>query len=80
MIHKGIEYSFTRGSDIIRDGMYLELNYKEENTLIQIAEVFFSDATFDFSLSCFQENVPLPLIEILIEKAKVLLPPKDHNL
>lgn len=70
------KYHFIRGSDIIRDGMYLELCKEEANNqLLQIAEVFYSDETSVFSLTCFIENVPLPLIEELMKRAKAALPP-----
>jgi hypothetical protein len=68
-----IEYTIVRGSDVDRDGMYLELSEKESKKII--AEVFHSDRTHDFSLSCFRPDIPLALIESLINDAKQLLPP-----
>lgn len=68
----GIEYTIVRGSDVDRDGMYLELSETESKKII--AEVFYSDRTHDFSLSFFQPDVPLSLIESLINEAKQLLP------
>ncbi|MEN4928340.1 hypothetical protein ABEI22_04440 [Erwinia billingiae] len=68
-------YQFCRGSDIVRDGMYLEVTQSVDGKVIQIAEVFFSDITAEFTLSCFIEDVPLKLIEELIRRARKLLPP-----
>ncbi|EPE7491593.1 hypothetical protein ACSMAF_003686 [Cronobacter universalis] len=45
------KYYFTRGSDIIRDGMYLELSEAGTSPLLQFAEVFYSDVTGEFFFS-----------------------------
>lgn len=71
----GIEYEFVRGSDIVRDGMYLELTMANTDPVLQLAEVFYSDVTHQFTLTCFEPNIPLEVIETLIEQAKKLLPP-----
>ncbi|EPK6163023.1 hypothetical protein KY207_002062 [Providencia stuartii] len=75
MIHDGIEYKLARGSDIVRDGMYLELTMANTDPVLQFAEVFYSDVTHQFTLTCFEPNIPLEVIETLIEQAKKLLPP-----
>ncbi|HFD6680562.1 TPA: hypothetical protein ACS705_000588 [Providencia alcalifaciens] len=75
MSFNGIEYEFGRGSDIVRDGMYLELTMANTDPVLQIAEVFYSDVTHQFTLTCFEPNIPLEIIETLIEQAKKLLPP-----
>lgn len=74
MIYDGVEYEFIRGSDIVRDGMFLELNKVNTNPLEQLAEVFYSDISHQFSLSYAVDNIPLPVIEKLIELSKQLLP------
>jgi hypothetical protein len=73
----GVEYTVVRGSDVDRDGMYLELSEKESKKIV--AEVFYSDGTHDFSLSCFQPDIPMRLIESLINDAKQLLPPIQNE-
>ncbi|MEZ2894440.1 hypothetical protein [Providencia rettgeri] len=75
MVLDGIEYEFVRGSDIVRDGMYLEVRMMYTDTLLQLAEVFYSDVTHQFTLTCYEPNIPLTVIETLIEQAKKLLPP-----
>ncbi|HCR4096803.1 TPA: hypothetical protein OOF48_001974 [Providencia rettgeri] len=75
MIHDGVEYKLARGSDIVRDGMYLELTMANTDPVLQLAEVFYSDVTHQFTLTCFEPNIPLEVIETLIEQAKKLLPP-----
>lgn len=69
------QYNLTCGSDVIRDGMYLELSEAGTSPLRQIAEVFYSDVTHEFSFSCYEECIPLQGIEKLILEAKKMLPP-----
>lgn len=66
-------YRTVRGSDVQRDGMYLELI--EESTGDEVAEVFYSDATHEMTISVFRPELPLRVVESLIEKAKHDLPP-----
>ncbi|EFB73668.1 hypothetical protein PROVRUST_04940 [Providencia rustigianii DSM 4541] len=75
MIFDSTVYEFVRGSDIVRDGMYLELNVANTDPVLQLAEVFYSDVTHQFTLTCYEPNIPLAVIETLIEQAKKLLPP-----
>ncbi len=46
------KYELTRGSDILRDGMFLELSEAGTSPLRQIADVFYSDVTHKFFLTC----------------------------
>jgi hypothetical protein len=69
------QYSFRRGSDVDRDGMFLEADVVGESGKRTVAEVFYSDATGQFFLTCFEENVPLELVEYLIEEGRRWLPP-----
>ena len=71
---KGTKYEIVMCSDVQRDGMYLEVSIPGTNPLQQIAEVFYSDQTHDFTVSCFHENLPLELVELLISEAKMRLP------
>ncbi|MBU1192106.1 MAG: hypothetical protein KKE76_10355 [Gammaproteobacteria bacterium] len=68
-------YGTQRGSDIHRDGMYLEL--VDENTGDLVAEVFYSDTTHMMTISIFQQELPLHVVEILIKRAKHDLPPTN---
>lgn len=72
-----IKYELRRGSDVLRDGMYLELSIGETSPLQQVAEVFYSDITHEFFLTCYEENIPLAQIEKLISAAKKSLPPLE---
>jgi hypothetical protein len=66
-------YRTVRGSDVQRDGMYLELI--DESTGDEVAEVFYSDATHEMTISVFRPELPLRVVESLIERAKHDLPP-----
>ena len=67
----GSIYHYLRGSDVIRDGMYLEVSF-DGGALI---EVFYSDVTNKMSVTCFAEDIPLELLEATLAKSRVLLPP-----
>lgn len=71
----GSKYSFTRGSDVVRDGMFLEAELLEGEKRRAIAEVFYSDDTGKFVVSCFEENIPMELIEYLVAEGRQCLPP-----
>lgn len=76
----GAEYSFTLGSDVPRDGMFLEAEITGSLERRTVAEVFYSDETGRFFVSCFEERVPLELIEYLITEGRKCLPPtKKHE-
>ncbi|OBU04888.1 hypothetical protein [Morganella psychrotolerans] len=72
----GTRYEIIRGSDVVRDGMYLELSLPDTYPVEQLAEIFYSDVTHDFIISIFADSLPLSVIEILVAEAKVLLPLK----
>ena len=55
--------------------MFLEADVVGEGGKRTVAEVFYSDATGQFFLTCFEENVPLELVEYLIEEGRRWLPP-----
>ncbi len=67
--HKGREYSCLLGSDVIRDGMYIEVNdgSSETNPLI---EIFYSDVTHETTMTLLKPDVPLEVIEWAIAVAR----------
>ena len=70
-------YDFTVGSDVTRDGMFVEARDTEaEEPGGVVAEVFYSDLTQSMSLTCFAPELPLPVIEELIALARARLVPK----
>jgi hypothetical protein len=75
----GAEYSFTRGSDVARDGMFIEAEVSGALKRRTVAELFYSDETGQFFVSCFEEGVPLELIEYLIAEGRKCLPPAEKH-
>ncbi len=69
----GVEYVYTVGSDVDRDGMYLEVAEKpgDKNALF---EFFYSDLTQKMSLNAFKQDIPVELLEWAISIAKKRLP------
>jgi len=76
--HKGRRFQMIRASDLKRDGMGLELHSGSH----AVVEVFYSDATREFTISLFEQDLPLEVIEQLISAAKAVLLPaaKAHGL
>lgn len=74
----GVTYTMVLGSDIVRDGMYLELfEGTQEGALL--AEVFYSDQTHTMAFTAFREDLPLEAVEWIIAQAKVRLPPVERR-
>lgn len=71
-------YDFVIGSDIARDGMYVEVRLKDTNPLLVLAEIFFSDQTHTFTLNCYVQNIPMDVILELIDIAQKRLPPNHQ--
>lgn len=68
------EFEGLIGSDLERDGMYLEI-VGAENPQDIFLEIFYSDILNKFSITLFKENIDLELIEEAIEIAKQRLVP-----
>ena len=71
--HAGKCYNTVFGSDVQRDGVFLEMTECGRNELI--LEAFYSDANAGFSFSCFQEVVPFEVVEFFVAEARRRLPP-----
>lgn len=66
----GQSYEVIVGSDIQRDGMYLEV-WNQANTVI--AEVFYSDEHDTMTFTGYVSDIPLPLVEWMVVQAKARL-------
>ncbi|WP_336769515.1 hypothetical protein [Pantoea ananatis] len=53
-----IKFELSFGSEILRDGMFLELSVRETSPLRQIAEVFYSDVTHEFFFDLLRREYP----------------------
>ena len=73
---EGKNYQLIRGSDIQRDGMFLELwTTNGERRGDQLLEIFFSDVTGRMTLNTFEADVPIELVEECLKQARESLPP-----
>lgn len=72
-------FELTMGSDVQRDGMFLELS----DGVIEhapLAEVFYADANGQMTLATFDNgSIPLEVVEWLISEAKRRLQPVDDR-
>lgn len=73
MKHAGVEYRYVLGSDLVRDGMYVEVS-DFRNETPAILEIFYSDATHAMTVSLYTQDVPLDVVEWAIAVAKERLP------
>lgn len=74
----GMTYTLELGSDLERDGMFLEL-YEGSRDGPFLAEVFYSDQTHTMTFTALREDLPLEAVEWFIEQAKVQLPPVERR-
>ncbi|WP_050577523.1 hypothetical protein [Sinorhizobium arboris] len=68
----GRRFRLIRGSDVQRDGMYLELS--DTDAQKALAEVFYSDETGRMTFWAREEDIPFEAVELLIERSKQFLP------
>ena len=73
MKHGQKQYSYTMGSDVVRDGMYIEVS-DQPNGTNAIIEVFYSDVSHEMSVTLFRPDVPLAVLEWAIALAHRRLP------
>jgi hypothetical protein len=77
--YNGQSYGIIRGSDVQRDGMYLEL-WSAQNPDKQLCEVFYSDVKYTMSLACFdQEDIPIEVFEEYLRQSRYLLTPSQNE-
>ena len=77
--HDGKRYQFIRGSDVLNDGMYLEVCDEEEPGDV-ILFAFWSDANDDFTFTAYREKLPFSLVELFVQEARASLPPCNGDL
>jgi hypothetical protein len=68
----GQNYQAVIGSDLNRDGMFLEVT-DAANELVAV--LFYSDHDGSMTLTAHRSGVPLPLVEWMIGEGKKRLPP-----
>ena len=78
MKHGNNQYSYIRGSDVTRDGMYIEVSEKL-NTANPIIEIFYSDVSHQMSVTLYKQDVPLEVLEWAIAIAHKHLPVQKNQ-
>lgn len=68
-------YEILFGSDVINDGVYLELNDITEEPSENLLFAFWSDVDGSFTFSAYRENLPFELVETFLKEARKRLPP-----
>jgi hypothetical protein len=79
MMIQGREYSLIMGSDLERDGMFLELYEGTQANGLPRAEYLYSDADGSFSLTVYDDSVPEPALEWLRSEGARRLPAPDST-
>ena len=69
----GSVYRCIVGSDVARDGMYLEVSDQASGSDV-ILEIFYSDLNNQMSVTLFKPDVPLEVVEWAISIARQRLP------
>jgi hypothetical protein len=73
----GKKYSLTVASDVIRDGMALELDDVTEGSPRLVLFAFYSDSDGAMTFASFGEELPLELVDWFIFEARRALPPVE---
>lgn len=70
-------YTYVMGSDLMRDGMYLELEVADApiEKGPPLAKVFYSDVDGSMTFTSWAPDLPLEVVEWLIQEARRRLPP-----
>lgn len=71
----GRNFTLIRGSDVQRDGMYLEISEKMHGGTHVVLEVFYRDEDGRMTLTAFAKDLPLELVEFTAQTAREWLPP-----
>jgi hypothetical protein len=70
---RGQEYHHVVGSDVQRDGMYLEVT--DTRAAPDVLEVFYSDRTDEMTFTAYRPDIPLEVVEWALTMAKERLIP-----
>ncbi|ESQ78196.1 hypothetical protein [Asticcacaulis sp. YBE204] len=76
--YKGKTYRCVVGSDVIRDGMYIEVSIDGDDS-DPLIEIFYSDVTHDLSVTVFQPDIALAVLEWAISVARERLLPSSAD-
>lgn len=69
------EYRGTVGSDVDRNGMYLEVDELTGSHPTSVLEVFYSDSNGAMTITAHRAELPFELVEWALGEARRRLPP-----
>ena len=73
LVDNNHKYEILFGSDVINDGVYLEMNEIAEEIPSHTATVlfaFFSETDGRFTFHCFRQELPFSLVETFVQEAR----------
>ena len=79
MTIEGHEYSVLMGSDVDRDGMFLELYRGSETNGSPIAELCYSELGRTFALTVYDRTTPTAALDWLRMEGARRLPSSEHT-
>ena len=71
------QFNAVIGSDLDRDGMYLEVSEEQNGEPVVVLEIFYSDKSDKMTLSAFATDMPIELIDWATAMAKTRLPSSE---
>lgn len=71
----GRKFTSVRGSDVQRDGMFIEVSEQVGSSEHVVLEVFYSDEDNRMTFTAFQKDLPFELIEQIVQTARARLTP-----
>ena len=71
--HNGRLFTTLMGSDLNRDGMFIELN--SDDSSFPLMEAFYCDADSSFAVTGFGRPIPISVVEEFVREARERLPP-----
>ncbi len=75
----GRRFSVQLGSDVVNDGMFLEMDELTPDGSSTVLYAFYSDVDGRMTFSAFREELPLTAVEWFISEAKRRLPPVSET-
>lgn len=76
MTLEGRDYALTMGSDVARDGMFLELDDVTGGQRVNVGEWFYSDVNASLTFTAFRCDVPAAVLDWFRAEAARRLPPR----
>ncbi|MEJ6781933.1 hypothetical protein [Aminobacter sp. Piv2-1] len=75
---QGRSFGFVVGSDVQRDGMYYEATEIVGGKSTFVAEVFYSDQSHSMTFTAVVPDIPIEIIDHMLEQARIRLVPIGH--